>query len=362
MNDNRRPPGQEIPAATGAVAHAVAHPSLALVKYWGKQSGGVNLPATSSLGVTVGALTTRTTCSLAAKDSLAIDGVPSDPGKISAFFDELRRYLRTAVGSAGARGTGVKHPGGRPAAGRDGGGPAPRFAVESHNSFPTAAGLASSASGFAALTMAAVAAAGGNTDDTAALSALARHGSGSAARSIFGGFTAWPAGAPAAEEIFPRDWWPELRIVVLPLSAVGKPISSREAMNLTRDTSPYYPAWIADAPTLFTRAREALSRRDLEALGTVMRLSYLRMFATMLGAEPPVEYWIPASVAVQRRLAELRAAGVGAWETMDAGPQVKVLTTEDEADRVVRECSPWCSGEPVISPVGGPATVEIRER
>lgn len=343
------------------------------MKYWGKRSGGVNLPATSSLGVTVGALTTRTTCSLAAEDSLTIDGVPTDPGKISAFFDELRRYLRTTAGHADGLGAGGDHAGGQaaadhhggsqPAAGRFGGGASTlRFAVESHNSFPTAAGLASSASGFAALTMAAVAAAGGNTNDSAALSALARHGSGSAARSIFGGFTAWPAGAPAAEEIFPQEWWPELRIVVLPLSAASKPVSSRDAMNLTRDTSPYYPAWVADASALFTRAREAVSRRDLEALGTVMRLSYLRMFATMLGAEPPVEYWIPASVAVQRRLAELRAAGVGAWETMDAGPQVKVLTTENEAEHVAQECAPWCTGAPVISPVGGPATVEIRER
>jgi diphosphomevalonate decarboxylase len=95
----------------------------------------------------------------------------------------------------------------------------------------------------------------------------------------------------------------------------------------------------------------------MEALGTVMRTSYLRMFATMLGAEPPVEYWLPASVAVQRRLAELRASGIGAWETMDAGPQVKVLTAADEADRVVEECRPWCAADPIVSAVGAAARI-----
>ncbi|MEX2443420.1 MAG: diphosphomevalonate decarboxylase [Alkalispirochaeta sp.] len=338
-----------------ANAHAVAHPSLALVKYWGKQPGGVNLPATSSLGVTVEALTTRTVCRIADEDSLTIDGVSADPGRIAGYFGELRRYLHQLVSASTPNTAALRSAMGRRDSARHDDGP--HFAVESHNSFPTAAGLASSASGFAALTVAAVAAAGGDTSDRRALSALARHGSGSAARSIFGGFTAWRAGAEAAEEIFPREWWPEVRIVVLPLSSETKPISSRDAMNLTRDTSPYYGAWVEDAPTLFDRAHDAVSRRDLEALGTVMRGSYLRMFATMLTAEPPVEYWIPASVAVQRRLAELRSAGVGAWETMDAGPQVKVLTTVGEADRVARECAPWCTAEPIISSVGGAARV-----
>lgn len=323
--DRKASPG----IATSAVAQA--HPSLALVKYWGKQPGGVNLPATSSLGVALEALTTRTECRLSPEDALTVDGVAVDSRKLATFFGELRRYVS------------AHHP--EPI----------RFSAQSHNSFPTAAGLASSASGYAALTVAAVAAAGGDTSDTERLSALARHGSGSAARSIFGGFTAWPAGARAATEIFPQTWWPEVRIVVLPLSSVAKPISSRDAMNLTRDTSPYYQAWVADAPALFRRAYDAVSCRDMEALGVVMRESYLRMFATMLGADPPVEYWIPASVAVQRHLAELRGQGIAAWETMDAGPQVKVLTTAADADRVARECRPWCSGAPVVSAVGGAA-------
>ncbi|MFW5826951.1 MAG: diphosphomevalonate decarboxylase [Alkalispirochaeta sp.] len=318
-----------VPDSPAVVAEA--HPSLALVKYWGKQPGGVNLPATSSLGVTLEALTTRTECRITNQDSLTVDGKSVDPGKLTPFFDEIRAYAGVSPTASWG------------------------FAARSWNSFPTAAGLASSASGFAALALATVAAAGGDTGDRAALSALARHGSGSAARSIFGGFTAWRAGAVAAEEIYPKEWWPEVRIVVLPLSAASKPISSRDAMNHTRDTSPYYAAWVADAPTLFDRAYDAVARRDMEALGAVMRASYLRMFSTMLSADPPVEYWIPASVAVQRQISELRAAGVAAWETMDAGPQVKVLTTAAEAERVAQACADWCSGQPIISAVGDAA-------
>jgi diphosphomevalonate decarboxylase len=314
---------------------ARAHPSLALIKYWGKERSGVNLPATSSLAVTLGELTTETRCQIvrdADGDSLTIDGVSQDAGKTGVFLDRVRSWLATTGGEKS-------------------GGPV-HFIAESSNSFPTAAGLASSASGFAALTLAAVAAAGGSTEDRSALSALAREGSGSAARSIFGGFTVWEAGEPAAREYLPADWWPELRVVVLPLATGPKGVSSRDGMNRTRETSPFYSAWVSDAPALFARGTAALVARDLEQLGEAMRLSYLRMFGTMISAEPPILYWIPETMAVLHQLGRLRAAGIPAWETMDAGPQVKVVTTADYAARVVEETSGWCAGAPVISAVG----------
>jgi diphosphomevalonate decarboxylase len=321
-------------------AVARAHPSLALIKYWGKENGGVNLPATSSLAVTLGELTTETRCSVApdaAGDSLTIDGVPQEMTKVSPFLDRVRSWIE-------ASGTGSSNAGdpSRPI----------RFNAESSNSFPTAAGLASSASGFAALTLAAVAAAGGATDDRSAISALAREGSGSAARSVFGGFTVWEAGEPAARELLPPDWWPELRVVVLPLATGPKGVSSRDGMNRTRDTSPFYAAWVADAPSLFARGEAALMTRDLQQLGEAMRLSYLRMFGTMISAEPPILYWIPETMAVLHQLQRLRAAGIPAWETMDAGPQVKVVTTAAYAGRVVEETSGWCARDPIISSVG----------
>ncbi|MCG8481334.1 MAG: diphosphomevalonate decarboxylase [Spirochaetales bacterium] len=316
---------------------AIAHPSLALIKYWGKRPGGVNIPATSSLAVSLQALHTVTRTARADKDSVALDGAPVENGRLFAFLEEVRTWLAKRSASA------------------------PRgFSVESRNNFPTAAGLASSASGFAALSLSAVAAVGGPVEDLSALSRLARLGSGSAARSIFGGFTVWEAGTEAARQLYPADWWPDLRIVVLPLSTAKKPISSREAMNLTRDTSPYYRSWVDDSSVLYTAACEALSHRDLEALGAAMRRSYMRMFATMLSADEPVLYWLPSSIEVLHRLAELRKRGLGYWETMDAGPQVKVLTTEDEVEYLRREMAPLCSAPPIVSGIGEGAQI-LRE-
>ncbi|MCG8478491.1 MAG: diphosphomevalonate decarboxylase [Spirochaetales bacterium] len=318
-------------------ATAIAHPSLALVKYWGKRPGGVNIPATSSLAVSLDRLHTVTRTATADEDHMTLDGVPVADERPHLFFEAVRTWLATRNA------------------------PRPRgFSAESRNNFPTAAGLASSASGFAALSVSAVAAAGGPVEDLPALSRLARLGSGSAARSVFGGFTVWEAGSEAARQLYPADWWPDLRIVVLPLSAAEKPISSRKAMNITRDTSPYYRSWVDDSSVLYTAACEALSRRDLEALGTIVRRSYMRMFATMLSADEPVLYWLPSSIEVLHRLAELRRRGYGYWETMDAGPQVKVLATVDEVEHLCREMAPVCTAPPVVSGVGG-GTRLIRE-
>ncbi len=310
-------------------ATAIAHPSLALVKYWGKRRGGVNIPATSSLAVSLEALHTVTRTHTTDEDRVAIDGVSVEEGRLYSFLDEVRSWLVSRNA------------------------PPPRgFSVESHNNFPTAAGLASSASGFAALSVSTVAAAGVSVEDLSALSRLARLGSGSAARSIFGGFTVWEAGTESARQLYPADWWPDLRVVVLPLSTAEKPISSREAMNLTRDTSPYYRSWVRDSVTLYAAACEAAARRDIEALGTVMRRSYMRMFATMLSADEPVLYWLPSSIDVLHRLAELRKRGFGYWETMDAGPQVKVVTLKDDAEYLCREMAPLCDAPPIVSGIG----------
>jgi diphosphomevalonate decarboxylase len=322
---------------------AVAHPSLALVKYWGKQPTGVNVPATGSIGVSLEALTTTTTVTIDSGeiDTLTIDEADQSGARFTAFCDLIREETDRA--------------------GR--GDETPRFHVVSENTFPTAAGLASSASGYAALTVAMVAALDIPMEDLPLqrLSAIARRGSGSAARSIFGGFVSWEAGAEEATELHPADWWPELRIVVFPLAAGKKPVSSRDAMNRTRDTSPYFTAWVTDSEKLVSTAKEAIASRDIESLGEVMRRSYLRMFATMLAADPPILYWQGNSVEMIHRVASLRQNGVPAWETMDAGPQVKVLTTAEHVDAVVAAGKALCTRAPIVSAIGGGARIVARE-
>ena len=284
-----------------------ASPSLALVKYWGKKPGRGNRPATPSLAVTLGGITTETRVRLAPAhghtDTVVLNGQTQPPERFRPFFESLRRRVRRRSSAQGDL---------------------PFFDVDSRNDFPSAAGLASSSSGFAALALGCSRAAGLELS-VRELSALARLGSASAARSLFGGFTLLPAGGRSARQLHPPQHWPELRILVVVVSEQAKPISSRRAMEATRGSSPYYRAWLRDAAALLPRALEALRRRDLEALGEAALVSYSRMHAAMIAAGPPVLYWLPGTVAAIHECRRLRAEGIGAWETLDAGPQVKIL-------------------------------------
>lgn len=297
-------------------------PSLALVKYWGKKTGGRNLPATTSLAVTLAGLDTRTLVRVAVPgegDSVRVGGELQDARRYAPFFDDARRRFRSPL----------------------------RFAASSENSFPSAAGLASSSSGFAALSLGCAAlsglAEGRRTSGLA--SEVARLGSASAARAVYGGFTLLPAGARRAEPLEGPAYWPEFRVVVALATRERKRESSRGAMELTRTSSPYYSPWVRDARKVSREALSAFRDRDAEKLGELMRLSYLRMHASALASEPPVLYWLPASVALIKACAALRANGVGAWETMDAGPQVKVFCLAADLDAVgaaLREAAPGC--------------------
>jgi len=295
---------------------ATASPSLALTKYWGKQAGGVNLPATSSLAITLGKLTTQTEIDFAAEGTpdqhlITINDSPIDACGYEAI---IRSFRSRAEGGARAMRD-------RP------------LVIRSTNSFPTAAGVASSSSGFAALALAL-----DRLYETALsrrdLSAIARIGSGSASRALFGGFTMWEAGSEAAEPFLPHTHWPELRLLVAVVSTEKKPVSSRTAMTRAKETSPFYDAWVGAAPAIFSEAKHAVEALDIEKLGELMRSSYLQMFGTMFTTRPPVIYWIPASLAIIRTAEHLRGEGVPVWETMDAGPQVKLLTTEAHLEKV----------------------------
>lgn len=313
-------------AGTHGSASAVAHPNLALVKYWGKADVRRNVPATPSLGISLAALHSRVQVRLdQARDSVELDGRRVDPVRYRAFLDEVRGRCGTRSG----------------------------FRIRARNDFPSAAGLASSSSGFAALAAACSGACGVDLDDME-LSALARVGSASAARAVFGGFVTLPAGRETASPLAPADAWPALRVVVAVVSSAAKPIGSREAMERVRLTSPAYDGWVRDSPRLYEEAAVAVRERDLARLGSAMRKSSYRMFATMLAADPPIRYWIPETLMLLAAVEELRAQGVAAWETMDAGPQVKVLCTEGDAQRVVAALAVACPGAPppIVSAVG----------
>jgi diphosphomevalonate decarboxylase len=260
---------------------------------------------------------------------IEIDGRFVDIRSFDPFFQELRRLgLHTGV------------------------------EVRSKNSFPAAAGLASSSSGYAALALGIVKAAALELEPKQ-LSALARIGSGSAARAVYGGFTRLPAGAEYAERLYPAEYWPELRIGIGVVTDAKKETSSREGMNRSRETSPFYPAWIDSNRDLARDAEEALKARDLERLGTAMRQSYLQMFATMFSASPPFLYWRPESVAIIKALEKLRHEGYHVWETMDAGPQVKFIATERELPTILKRLADELPGVRWLSSrIGGEPQIE----
>jgi diphosphomevalonate decarboxylase len=202
--------------------------------------------------------------------------------------------------------------------------------VSSDNDFPTGAGLASSAAGFAALAVGATAAAGLDLP-ACELSALARLGSGSAARSIHGGFAellvgARPDGADAvAEPLLAPEAWP-LSIAIAATADEAKSVVSADGMQASAATSPFYGPWLHGAPADLVRARAAIARRDLADLGDLAEANALRMHAVMLATRPALLYWNGATVEVLHAVRALRRQGVGAWATIDAGPQVKVLS------------------------------------
>ena len=318
-------------------AQAQAQPNIALIKYWGKRDLALNLPVVGSLSITLESLWTRTAVQFDPAldaDTFLLDGRRDD--------GQLRRVAK-CLDLLRAR-AGVDH----------------RAKVESSNNFPTGAGLASSASGFAALIVAGNAALGLNLS-LAEQSILARRCSGSAARSIFGGYVEWSCGTRAdgtdslARPLLDADAWP-LRVVVAITSKKEKAIGSTEGMNRTADTSPYQQAWIDSQEADLVTARAALAQRDFEALADISEHSCLKMHALALAAKPGLLYWNAATVDCMHRVRALRAAGVPVFFTIDAGPQLKAVC-EPQAAAAVAAALREIPGvlDVVETGLGGPA-------
>ena len=293
---------------------AFAPVNIALCKYWGKRDEELNLPQCSSLSVSLGPLGTETAVRRAeagaTEDRVELNGASVDAAtpfarRLSAFLDLFRPD------------------------------PGMRFEVRTKNTVPTAAGLASSASGFAALTLALDRLFGWNLAG-AALSQLARLGSGSAARSVFDGFVLWhagsdPGGADCRAERLP-EVWPELRVGILTVCAEAKETGSTGGMNRTAASSVLFRQWPERCRADLESLRGAICADDFTRFGATAEANAMSMHATMLDARPPLLYWRAGTVAALHGVRELRDAGTEVYATIDAGPNVKLLFRErDEA-------------------------------
>ena len=318
-------------------ATAKAQPNIALIKYWGKRDSKRNLPAVGSISVTLDDL--YTTMDVELDGALESDELFVNGRSAKTMLPRVTRCLDTVLG------------GDRLCA-----------RVTSSSNFPIAAGLASSASSFAALVVAA-SAAGGRERSPKELADLAGRASGSAARSLYGGFVELcnEGDGIAVRTILEGDAWP-LCIVAAVTSGAPKPVSSGEAMELSRRSSPFYSRWIEEQDMDLSTARDAITVRDFGKLASIAEHNCLKMHSVMWASRPPVVYWNAATLACLESVRELQAGGVAAFFTIDAGPQVKVICLPGDQPRVVDALSNTGGVENVLaSGIGAGAALVNRD-
>jgi diphosphomevalonate decarboxylase len=300
------------PGARARAATFEAPPNIALVKYWGVRDRARALPYNSSLSVTLDRLRSRTTVRFdpsLREDRVVINGSTATGGPRTGVVEFLDRVRRLAATTAAA-------------------------AVESDNNFPTASGMASSASGFAALAAASTRAAGLRLSPRA-LSQVARLGSGSASRSVFGGFVEWRAGSRPdgvdcyARPVYGPEHWPELvDLVVLVRDARTKEVRSKDAMQLTVATSPEYRRRLREVPGRITRMKAAIARRDAARLFPLVMEECDSFRSVCETTRPTLDYLTTTSRAVLGEVRTFNAEGPSprAAYTHDAGAHVHVFT------------------------------------
>lgn len=293
--------------ATRGVAFAPAN--IALCKYWGKRNESLNLPVTSSLSISLAQLGTQTEIVLADREDTVVlnDNIVK---KDTSFYQQIVAFLDLFRADNDSY-----------------------FTVVTTNNIPTAAGLASSASGFAALVLALNELYGWQLQGRE-LSILARLGSGSACRSIYHGFVEWHRGtADDGMDCYAApvpDTWPELRIGVITLETGAKPVSSRQGMQRTVATCRLYKCWPDKVAEDLENVKSAITHKNFDQLGQTAESNALAMHATMISTWPPIVYWLPESLAVMHKIWQLRQDGLQIYFTMDAGPNVKLLLLEHD--------------------------------
>lgn len=317
-------------------ATAKAHTNIALIKYWGKRNDELILPTNSSLSITLDGLYTETTVEFKedlTKDSFILD----DEEIVGEAYNRVTNYLDLFRNYADKQGLYAE--------------------VTSINKVPTAAGFASSASGFAALAGATSKALDLDLTDKE-LSILTRQGSGSACRSIYGGFVEWEMGLEAdgsdshAIPIAPQDHW-DVRVAAIVLTAQEKDVSSRVGMKRTVDTSVFYDGWLDSLPHDLAAIKVGIENRDFKVVGEIAEANCLKMHATTSGATPPFTYLQDTTMQVMQTIQDLRKQEIPAYFTIDAGPNVKVLYLPEDEERIMKRLNELaCVEEIILSKVG----------
>ncbi len=321
-------------AKESLTATAIAHPNIAFIKYWGNENNNLRLPANPSLSMNLASLHTTTTVTFddtMAEDELFINGKPTTGPALQRVSDTL----------ALVRGqTGMLSP----------------AWVNSSSNFPVGSGIASSAAAFAALSVAGAAAAGLEADE-AALSRLARHGSGSASRSVPSGYCEWFPGddeSSVATSIAPPEYW-DLTDLVVVISQEHKAVGSTGGHALA-NTSSLQAARVAGAEARLKVCKEALLARDLATMGPVLEEDTVIMHGVMMSSQPPLYYWNAATMAIIQATQQWRAEGLAVYFTIDAGPNVHLICPSAQANAIKQKVRTIAGVKDILaSGPGGPA-------
>ena len=295
-------------------ATALAHPNIAFIKYWGLNDEAERIPANDSISMNIGCLSTRTTVECdhsLTEDTLTLNGQHVSGQaleRVGQFMDLIRQKANL-----------------------------PYYAhIKSENNFPIGAGIASSASAFAALALAGTAALGLHLPEKE-LSSLARYGSGSACRSIPGGFVEWRTdsqkGESFASSFAPAGHWKLVDLIAI-LSEEHKLVGS-EAGMVSAISSPFQEARVQDAPRRLDLCRRAILNQDFNALAEVIELDSNMMHAVMMTSDPPLFYWRPASLAIMKAIKGWQKQDIPVTYTLDAGPNVHVICPQEAMGEVL---------------------------
>ena len=318
-----------------STAAAAAHPNIAFIKYWGNQDDVLRIPANGSLSMNLDGLETQTTVSFdtdLGNDQLILNGEPAGEealNRVSQLLDRLR--LLADINT--------------------------RARVVSENNFPTGTGIASSASAFAALTLAAVTALGLCLSERE-LSQLARTGSGSASRSIPGGFVEWQPGtdheSSFASSIAAPEHWDLVDFIVL-ISQEHKKVGSSSGHQIA-GTSPLQEARVLDAERRLGICRKALLEKDFKTFAEIVEQDSNLMHGVMMTSDPPLYYWLPGTLEIMQGVQSWRKEGLPVCFTIDAGPNVHVICQKSAAEAVNRKLGSLMNVRSILKCTpGGPA-------
>lgn len=293
---------------------AIAPANIAFIKYWGKRDASLNLPCNGSISMNLSELSTTTSVQFGQlkRDEIVLDGrvaTAEERERVVRHLDQIRKIGRTSL----------------------------RARVVSKNNFPSGVGVASSASGFAALTLAATNALGLRLSERA-LSILARKGSGSACRSIPDGFVEWIPGTSDADSyarsLYPVSYW-DLHDLVVLVSRRSKKVGSTEGHSLVW-TSPFFKARLREISGRLRRLKQALGTKDFRAFGEIIEEEALNMHAVMMTSQPPLLYWEPTTLKIMQWVQAWRDRGLECYFTLDAGPTVHVICQGKDTKGLIR--------------------------